>query len=855
MKITEKKSHGSTFSVGSALILAVVLTSLLAIVGVLFLMVTRLDRMATSAISEGKELDFAIETVITKISQELALDVPGSGAEYQDYPGPEDRWLSSLEPYESNGDYYWRQISDVTGNLADNRDIQAGSIGEYNEITDSNATVANADADGDGVSDSKWIELDDITSNKGKPIYAAVRVIDNGAMLNVNTAYKFDPSDPNASVYDLNGRSQMQINLMALAGRAGDPPSSAEEMALLRARMNNIVDVNQLSLYLSEYLFDVVWNYGEPGDPNYTPFDISDELELRYRYLLNNTDIDTRLEDWSSEFRSNTLSTPVASGGVQLDNWFKKVCDDGSFDPNYSYRHIATTYNVDRVINPVGSELNNGKMVNINSADVNSLYASIVAGLSDADPNFVVNDANELAAQLAVNIYDFSDYDAEVTSLSIGQRTYYGFEVQPFISEVAFRISGTDANNPTSNDFAIELYNPFDSDILLGNFRLEIRRQSGQVVGRINLTNYGISDGSRFVITNSPNASSVFGVANLIRTGGGKEDPNLVLATYRLVSTDPLVYALDERYDIYLIGTIPLTRATQAGEFYLDRQRTQDDWFDWDNIQGTSQSYCRADGDWNIVYQVLQSASETLGRGNGISSTRRNYNLSHSVGDFTSVGDITKVLKIGPGADPCDIIGEQLADEPEEELVRINLLDPAFANLFQYLTVIDPRPMGQGVYDTRVKGRININTAPWFVIQQLPWMQPPIEPTPAIAQAIVAHRDTVAEGFESISDIMQVPQMGYYADDPLYSTVDLGWFPDLTPGDRAVSDFEERDVIFARISNLVTVRSDVFTAYILVRIGVDGPQRRVMAIFDRSQVNSPSDRVKILALHPVPDPR
>jgi hypothetical protein len=85
--------------------------------------------------------------------------------------------------------------------------------------------------------------------------------------------------------------------------------------------------------------------------------------------------------------------------------------------------------------------------------------------------------------------------------------------------------------------------------------------------------------------------------------------------------------------------------------------------------------------------------------------------------------------------------------------------------------------------------------------------------------------------------------------------VDLDWLPDLTWNDGVTNDFEERDVIFARISNLITVRSDVFTAYILVRIGVDGPQRRVMAIFDRSQVNSPGDRVKILALHPVPDTR
>lgn len=85
--------------------------------------------------------------------------------------------------------------------------------------------------------------------------------------------------------------------------------------------------------------------------------------------------------------------------------------------------------------------------------------------------------------------------------------------------------------------------------------------------------------------------------------------------------------------------------------------------------------------------------------------------------------------------------------------------------------------------------------------------------------------------------------------------IDLDGFPDLTPDDGVEDDFEERDVIFSRISNLVTVRSDVFTAYILVRIGTDGPQKRVIAILDRSDVYSPADKVKIVALHPVPDPR
>jgi hypothetical protein len=155
--------------------------------------------------------------------------------------------------------------------------------------------------------------------------------------------------------------------------------------------------------------------------------------------------------------------------------------------------------------------------------------------------------------------------------------------------------------------------------------------------------------------------------------------------------------------------------------------------------------------------------------------------------------------------------------------------------------------------ETRIKGRININTAPWFVIAQLPWMKPWMKPE--IAQAVTSYRDTIGGAFQSIGELMQVPEMGYYAYDPNYVAVDLDDYPDLTPSDGAISDFEERDVIFSRISNIITVRSDVFTAYILVRIGTDGPQKRVLAVLDRSRVTSPDDKVRILALHPVPDPR
>jgi hypothetical protein len=154
-------------------------------------------------------------------------------------------------------------------------------------------------------------------------------------------------------------------------------------------------------------------------------------------------------------------------------------------------------------------------------------------------------------------------------------------------------------------------------------------------------------------------------------------------------------------------------------------------------------------------------------------------------------------------------------------------------------------------------GRVNVNTAPYFVLGQLPWMQYEDLTSFEKAQAVVSDRN--ANGaYESTADLMRVevlgnlawdgPNQNWYGDDPRGPDVDLK--PDL-----ALDDFEERDLIFARISDLTTVRSDVFTAYILVRIGLDGPQKRMMAILDRSEVTPEGGSVRVVALHPVANPR
>jgi hypothetical protein len=348
--------------------------------------------------------------------------------------------------------------------------------------------------------------------------------------------------------------------------------------------------------------------------------------------------------------------------------------------------------------------------------------------------------------------------------------------------------------------------------------------------------------------------------------------------------------------------------------------------------------------DWHVVYQTLIPDAGTLGFVNNIPPTlfpEHNFsfflpNPVYPRGRFVTVGDIPRVLSLGHDITPIGTIGEQLGTKlkSEEHLVRLDLQNPFHRNIFQYLTVFDPTRDfidndGDGVGtdlnsdgfldssetdldEVKIPGRININTAPWYVIAQLPWM------TNEIAQAIVAYRDKLALvlgvvdystsppsppwppsdvfktrkfgmglrqidpdvrerfGFASIGELINVTHNldGTRLYNPLYDirrlsrevpANDLPGFPDLTTygpglGDGLADDFEERDVIFSRISNLVTVRSDVFTAYILVRIGADGPQKRAIAILDRSgvdktNVKSPDGKVRIVSLHYVPEPR
>ncbi|MCP4451107.1 MAG: hypothetical protein GY809_06575, partial [Planctomycetes bacterium] len=70
----KSSSHGAWHprsESGSALILTVVLTSLLAIVGVLFVMSSRLEKMSSSATGQSKQLDMAVDAILDELTEVL----------------------------------------------------------------------------------------------------------------------------------------------------------------------------------------------------------------------------------------------------------------------------------------------------------------------------------------------------------------------------------------------------------------------------------------------------------------------------------------------------------------------------------------------------------------------------------------------------------------------------------------------------------------------------------------------------------------------------------------------------------------------------------------------------------------
>ncbi|OQY04863.1 MAG: hypothetical protein B6I25_06430, partial [Planctomycetales bacterium 4572_13] len=432
----------------------------------------------------------------------------------------------------------------------------------------------------------------------------------------------------------------------------------------------------------------------------------------------------------------------------------------------------------------------------------------------------------------------------------------FGYEKQPFISEIYAKWT---ENNPfpdevddTLDEIAIEVLNPYSQTLDMEGWKLKIG--TGPFAKEFVFTSDAKWDVPEM---NSGYRAVYYGSAMVSAVGVNYGSvPNLdFLKT--------LYYDPNSTIDIQLLRPAP----AKSGVLFLTVDSVSDTDMRTILNQTPDGAYSlqRDDDNWKFISGYFAPRIATPA-GYQLGSPNNDANLP---GNGFQIGVAAKadeglplcrwheleVLSLnGYSSDPNVAFTEILAD-PNNAPYHFDLAgDPN--NVLDYITTINRPDLGS------LPGRININTAPVHVIAAAipPTLADPNAAIPGetvtfsalqLAEAIINRRNTIGP-YQKISDLLSISEFKQYIGSQVW-----GGDPNSgNVGSQSIdNDIEEEHWILSNLANKLTVRSDVFTAYILVRLGEGGPQRRMIGIFDRSQVWTKNDRPKLVALHPVPDPR
>jgi hypothetical protein len=1081
--VDSMKTHNRQFdkNSGSALILVVVVTVLLAVVGVMFLMVARAGETQSGAVVQSKDLNAAVETVVNRINEVLVDDLfgqrlanpanpqswirdevmvnggtapmdrfniysdepwdgPGINGEgnlaQSIYPGPnspnddvwlpgqlDDFWLASIEPvwYDngtlttSDDHWAWPWITDLWGTLStapdslyfqqfapashpifndgraqayqwiddtvyqivvSGRNVRAGVVTSNSPmgVRDKNNSVitlpygGRADADGDGVSDSRWVQVPGLSTSRGEPVFAAVRIIDNCGMLNLNAANCFDGAAYNKSgkttpfaeewnywdsSYALqkwhnntkgSGRYLTEINYLPfLRGkdRSGNNFLGSEGdywYNLMIAKGLFRQSGGSIYPFLPETAHYALLNSDSTLN-GYAFFDISEELELRNRYML------TSFAEARFEHKDVANFTLDSGGGIysalrvprnnsNISDWYDRI-DPDNFDKwdvsgnlaantipyTYDRRHISTFYSFDRTLRngqpPMAyqqlradgwtpsqiaatqqsvfwypllySELKSVGLTPQRIIDAQRLFWPVGPVTTD------IASPEELLKGASGKPYNNKETRRRILHLLLAFREYFlppdYFTLLPAEQDEAKRQAALKSAQVVANliDFADDAapnpttggrQGPFHDVIYGSQANADCTFITGTIIDDI-VEEIRVSMGLGNIIFN-------FGLTNTDVVFGYERQP-FISEVYakRNVTTGTL-----EGFSIELLNPYPddlnLARAAIPSDAAKDiwKIRAADNmgisYIVVDEVSSAGINYLltnegqsvikRDDTSWRFIYPEYEQLNDednselvfhTLGQPNAATtSVPKGFQLAVADSGLSPVRlHELETLSIQGGGNPNDPNNAVTVKIADPNSIGFFDLIGSSAGVLNHVCTMNRPLLGS------LPGRININTAPVHVIAAA---IPPSLADPAvgtgpvtfsalqIAQAIVDHRET--NPFTRLGDLLDVQ-----ADSNGDGTVDTYIFERYSAGGLSAAenvgsqsiddDIEERHWILSNLANKFTVRSDTFTAYILVRLGTDGPQRRMIAIFDRSQVWDMNDRPRLVALHPVPDPR
>ena len=400
--------------------------------------------------------------------------------------------------------------------------------------------------------------------------------------------------------------------------------------------------------------------------------------------------------------------------------------------------------------------------------------------------------------QLAVNVIDFIDSNGTVTAYNDGSDTYYGVERTPYINEV-------EAWSNTGTDEFIELFNPYDGDINIAGWTIEL--DGGATT--ITLTGPTITaspGGGYYVVADQAGAGvdqvDAAGINNL--DSGGEElilkdsSNNIVQVTSYGSAIQPKTSSLNDPRPTPLMDEDGTANVDASTPWRWNTNTNSSAGAENQNFDPTVGNDGWTGGTWTPSFVIPDRYF-----------TNKGYlGFVHTGSQWTSfrVGDT--------GAYPIDTMG--------------------YPDVLQYITVTDPSMDnidndGDGDIDTsdtgsqagdidgqeyRIPGLINVNTAPIEVLESLPNGSGGTLSN-AIATAIEGDAD---KPFTDIGDLVN----------------DVAEVTNTSGADK----WDEEETLRS-ISNLITVRSNVFTVYITAQVTDEGEtsvfaEKRILAIVDRS---------------------
>ncbi len=846
---------------GSVIVMVVGLLVMLAMVGTTFIIIAHMDRRESHSVATVAPMKQVAGGVFQQIRVKLAEDLyfdTATGAviygktninykeqcdfAHEDY----DKHLASFGPVDVGGVSRWKHLSNHENAAVGFADVAANDP----LLVDTNGSLDDGVNAGDAI-----LFNSGVTNRSGGEYWVAYRLIDASSLMNINSAYS--------------ASAAASGTVMPITNIALNVLTNAATRDNVHAARNGSTSDN-----IATYKTNYVQRPCNPAVKTYLPFDISDMLSLRWGGAVPDTASGRLWEALGGQFGSAKPYLTVFSS---------------------SRDHLRrASGNLDQPDNR-RIDLNNAVFDDLFKAFYNAIPEGI-AGFTDDD-----NARRFVSAQLAVNVIDYRDPDSDVTVQTVPGVApavgVYGIERQPFITELfykVYKVSEVPAD-VYARYSAIELFNPYKTGIRIVGFKLTEGGVEKTPTG--GWPDVSISSGKRIVIVSDATTIPVHADAERVlvipgldlnkgvkiyrsrnSNGSGAKDVPLADATVNV--DDPVLnrarMAVLQRDDVPADAKYSLNVAN----IFTNRDYTNE----------------------NIVGVPMTAENTNLGKAND------NYScddITNAVptpvfvrnGNLINLGEVLRIFYVGPSSSDVSLDVALASMSPTNvsngRLYTFGVIKagtdpqiPAACMLGDYMDVLVPDTNNTGRTDT-VYGRININTAPWQVIQYLPGIAsiPTQAQRELVAKDIVAYRDLLNNpggtnysvggnaranamvpalthlredaGFASPGElaiplakiIAPMPRNTYGVSAPnCYKISDSGAGDDGL--DEITGDLSKYDIYYAWLANQITVRSDVYIAYIRVQVGNDpattGPVRRYIAVLDRSNCTSSNDLPNVL---------